>query len=305
MNALKLNGTFILMDGAKKNKIVNTAYTAGEIGANVAGLWFPGIPIVAAVISGIKEWVDQKHLNDRLNHIEESISEIEEKIYHNSADQAATYISSQISDFNQHDYYSFKRDLRFLIADAQPEVVDTFVSVLLQFLHEKNVRHSMDEEVMDILLQFNAHDIDLMEKVEQYRNYRYKTEDAKEENEDGKEKHEDSRKTITVIMGFKWEEFAEYLGHKGKKLSDALTEGAYKLENGEYSYEFSYLGRSLLKLQSLGVFDLPFKMYLGSSSAADIEFITITQFGNEILKHIAFANGWPQRCDPNGILISH
>lgn len=63
----------------RKNKIVNVAYIAGEIGANLAGLWFPGIPIVAAVISGVKEWVDQKHLNDRLNYIEKSISEKEKK----------------------------------------------------------------------------------------------------------------------------------------------------------------------------------------------------------------------------------
>jgi uncharacterized protein YutE (UPF0331/DUF86 family) len=303
MIILKVNETFIQMDEDKKNKIVNVAYTAGEIGANFAGLWFPGIPIVAAVISGVKEWVDQKHLNDRLSHIEKSITVIEEKIYNNSTDQAAALISARISDFDQHDYYSFKRNLKFLIADAQPEVVDTYVSVLLHFLHDENATHSMDEEVMDILLQFNAHDVDLMERVEQYRNYRYQIEDA-DENKDGKEDKEDNN-TFTVIMGFKWDEFAEFLGYKDKKLSDALTGGAYKLENGEYSYEFSYLGRSLLKLQSLGVFDLYFKMYLGSSSVTDVEFITITQFGNEILKHIAYANGWPQRSNPDAILVSH
>ena len=65
------------------------------------------------------------------------------------------------------------------------------------------------------------------------------------------------------------------------------------------------MGRSLLKLQSLGAFDLAFKMYLGSSSMTDIDFVTITQFGNEILKHIAFANGWPQRSDLNLILVNN
>lgn len=50
-----------------------------------------------------------------------------------------------------------------------------------------------------------------------------------------------------------------------------------------------------MKLQSLGVFDFAFKMYYGSSSVMDIENVTITQFGNEILKHIAYAKGWPQR----------
>lgn len=207
MIILRVNETFIQMDEDKKNKIVNVAYTAGEIGANFAGLWFPGIPIVAAVISGVKEWVDQKHLNDRLSHIEKSITVIEEKIYNNSTDQAAAFISARISDFDQHDYYSFKRNLKFLIADAQPEVVDTYVSVLLHFLHDENATHSMDEEVMDILLQFNAHDVDLMERVEQYRNYRYQIEDA-DENKDGKEDKEDNN-TFTVIMGFKWDEFCE------------------------------------------------------------------------------------------------
>ena len=105
------------MDEDKKNKIVNVAYTAGEIGANFAGLWFPGIPIVAAVISGVKEWVDQKHLNDRLSHIEKSITVIEEKIYNNSTDQAAAFISARISDFDQHDYYSFKRNLNTVTSD--------------------------------------------------------------------------------------------------------------------------------------------------------------------------------------------
>ena len=95
MIILKVNGTFIQMGENRKNKIVNVAYTAGEIGANLAGLWFPSIPIVAAVISGVKEWVDQKHLNDRLNYIEKSISEKEEKIYNNSTNQTAAFISCE------------------------------------------------------------------------------------------------------------------------------------------------------------------------------------------------------------------
>ena len=284
-------------DKKKKDEIAGVLSTAAEIGADVAGLWFPVIPIVASVISGVKGLVDQRHLNERLTHIEESISKMEEELYHNSIEQAAIYINNKIKTLNTHDFYAVKRDLRFLIADAQPEVVDTFVSSLLHFLHDED--HSMDEEVMDILIQFNAHDIALMEKVEQYRNQQYKIEDAKEENEkpDGK--------TITVIMGFKWDEFADFLGYKGKKLRDALTGGAYKQGDGKYSFNFAYMGRSLLILQSLGVFDLAFKMYVGSSSVTDIYFVTITQFGNEILKHIAFANGWPQRYDPNSILVSH
>ena len=275
------------MDEEKKNNIKNTTATVAEISANVAGIWFPHIPIIASVILSIKETIDRRQLDKRLNCIEKSISELEKNIYHKSPSQVTSFFTSQISGLNSHDYYSFRRNIRFLIADAQPEVVDTFVSALLHFLHDEDVRHSMDEEVMDILLQFNAHDIDLMERIELYRNSRYKIEDAKEKNEDDK--------TITVIMGFKWEEFAEFLGYKDKKLRDALTEGTYKQENGEYSFDFAYLGRVLLKLQSLGVFDLAFKMYFGSSSVMDIENVTITQFGNEILKHIAYAKGWPQR----------
>lgn len=73
----------------------------------------------------------------------------------------------------------------------------------------------------------------------------------------------------------------------------------------EYSFDFAYMGCSLLKLQSLGAYDLAFKMYLGSNSMTDVDFVTVTQFGNEILKHIAFVNGWPQRSDPNLILVNN
>ena len=270
-----------------------------SVGPRARNNQFPAIPIVTSIITSIKGFVDQRHLNERLNHIEESIYKIEENHYHTIAEQVTSFIPERIEKLNSHDYYSLKRDLRFLIADASPELVDTFVSALLDFLHDTNVNHTMAEEVMDILLQFNAHDIDLMEKVEEYRNSRYQIED---ENDEKRVTNED--KSISVIMGFKWDEFAEYLGYKGKTLHDALTGGAYKIADGEYSYDFSFLGRSLLKLQSLGVFDLAFKMYVGSSSLTDIENVSITQFGNEILKHVAFANGWPQRANPDAILVA-
>lgn len=118
-----------------------------------------------SVILSIKETVDRRQLDKRLNCIEKSISELEKNIYHESPSRVTSFFTSQISGLNSHDYYSFRRNIRFLIADAQPEVVDTFVSALLHFLHDEDVRHSMDEEVMDILLQFNAHDIDLMERI--------------------------------------------------------------------------------------------------------------------------------------------
>lgn len=61
------------MEDKKKNdEIAGVLSTSAEIGADVAGLWFPVIPIVASVISGVKGLVDQRHLNERLTHIEDS-----------------------------------------------------------------------------------------------------------------------------------------------------------------------------------------------------------------------------------------
>ena len=69
-------------------------------------------------------------------------------------------------------------------------------------------------------------------------------------------------------------------------LVDYLNLNAWD-KNSKPLHDLSYLGRSLIKLQALGVIQTDFISTLGTTSLNNINRIHITVTGQEILKYIA------------------
>lgn len=88
------------------------------------------------------------------------------------------------------------------------------------------------------------------------------------------------------------ESFASFLGlssdigSMGHLLNSALVPVTEKGERGENTISYSYIARSIIKLQSLGVLQCDFITTLGTSSINHIDRFHITFFGQKLLEYI-------------------
>jgi len=92
----------------------------------------------------------------------------------------------------------------------------------------------------------------------------------------------------------KWDKIALRVRKDGEEfekvlsLSDYLNMEAYDNEQTQL-FDYSYIGRSIIKLQSLGVIQTDFTTTLGTSSYNNIDRIHITIVGQEIINYISKA----------------
>ena len=57
-------------------------------------------------------------------------------------------------------------------------------------------------------------------------------------------------------------------------------------EKGNKSKEWAYIGKSIIKLQNLGIIELDYINTTGNINSLNVERFHITLFGNEMLKYI-------------------
>ena len=105
-----------------QNNGVDTAMAVGQIASSIAGFWFPTIPVVASVLAAIKGWIDQRHLEERLNQINNTMFQLSLSQRSLSPDQVKKVMLKSIEDLNSHDYFAMKKSLEYVIAEAQRQL---------------------------------------------------------------------------------------------------------------------------------------------------------------------------------------
>lgn len=308
----------------------NIAKSIFNVGTNTLSVLFPEIAIFKSVFDEVSKYIDPKWMQKRCNDIGRifirklidrnamlvSFSEEEQ------AQKVSESINNAISSLSEHNYFTLRRDLRYLFTDAQPELLDPLIDTIIEFIYgdkeddnngkstdhqsveseSKDVR-SMSEEVLEILTSFNAHDIDLLRAIKQFQKKGDQSEKKKliqkaKENEKSQTEYRDmstlsfpSKYNDRIIIRGEntiiWKDFTMYLGLSAEKspFERLLTEYPVNQERKPV-LDYAYLARSIVKLQNLGLFETDVQSTLGIISTLNIERIHITVFGKEIMRHI-------------------
>jgi|GEM_PF-4916194 len=105
------------------------------------------VPVIGSAVTEIIGYFDDKYIEKRLLKLESKLGEL--KILEN-------FITA-LNELDEHKYYSFRNNLKFLLTEAVPETVDAFLLAMIDSIMSET--HEMAEEACEIIRQLNANDI--------------------------------------------------------------------------------------------------------------------------------------------------
>ena len=293
------------MEENKKGKgkqIIQTALNVGSPVASVLSLINPAflsIPIIASVYNESCAYFDAKSVEKRLLQFQKKIEE-----------QAITIneLQESIDLLNEHSQYVFRNNIKHLCLSALPETTEPLIECLISYL--MNEKQDMDEELCEIICSCNANDIELLKIIKQYMKHgdriyhqqmieKYQS-DIREMQRRPQIVNQESttmNKAYTphkwydrnIIYGENtifWKDFTEFFKLTNIHDMGRILNEAGKNEDGFEVYDWAFLIRALLKMQSKGVVQLEFISSTGIISQNNIDRFHITLFGQNLLKHI-------------------
>ena len=114
------------------------------------------LPVVGSAVIEVLNYFDAIYLEQRLSLIEDKLNEL----------NVLSPFIEQLKDLDEHRYYSFRNNLKFLLTSALPETVDVYIMALIDSIIGES--HDMAEEVCEIMRQFNANDIKTLQILNDY-----------------------------------------------------------------------------------------------------------------------------------------
>lgn len=290
---------------AKKLTKENLIKSGASVAVDVVGAFFPPVAIIGSILKEVAEYVDPVWVKKRCEDISDKILKKSKEEYGLSSDDAYSNINNAIAKLPEHDYFTLRRNFRYLIEEAQPEIVDPMIDAILEFIYESGKsddKHDMSEEVVEILTEFDSHDIELLKIIkdfqknaDQHAKEKYYEKAAEEEKNRLEESGNSKAAVLTrfydrnILRGdytIVWEDFCDYIGlPKQSEFGQLLAEYPVK-EKHEPMQKYAYIARSIIKLQNLGVFEIDTYSTLGNSGNWNIDRFHISVFGSEIMKHI-------------------
>lgn len=284
-----------------KNKVFKRIGAAANIASPIASIFsslnpvFLAIPVVCSVANELFAYFDSKSIEKRLKSLQTAVEakniEIEDLV-------------TKINSLDEHGLYVVRNNLKYLCLSALPETVDAFNEALIDYIMSEE--QGMAEEACEIIRQFNANDINLLNKVKSYLKsgervvYKQKMTEAKAAQEE--QRIENSSEKENGLVGYKrtkwydrnyiygdstimWDDFADTYGLKVADMGTLLNHKCSN-ERGDVTLEWAYLIRSILKLQNLGVLQLDFVTTVGTTSPNNIDRFHISLFGQKILQYL-------------------
>lgn len=283
----------------KGKQITQTALNISSPVASLLSVFNPillSIPIIASVYNELCVYFDTKWVKKRLSQFQEKIEE-----------QAITIdtLQARIDLLNEHSQYVFRNNFKYLCLSALPETTEPLIECLISYL--MNGKQDMDEELCEIICSCNANDIELLKIVKRYmkdgtRAYHQQMikkyqDDVREMQNQTQITNQESITTYTLHKWYDrntiygentifWKDFTEFF-----KLIDIYDMGRMlneigKDEDGFEVYDWAFLIRALLKMQSKGVVQLEFEATTGIISQNNIDRFHLTLFGQNLLEHI-------------------
>lgn len=287
----------------KKNKMLKTIKTTLNVASSAASAFavynpvLVTIPIIGSICNELCAYYDEKMIMKRLSMLESRLTE---------QSIAFENFKNRIASLGEHGKYVLSANVRCLCLDALPETSDILIDCIISYLMGKN--QDMEEELCQIICNCDANDIKMLSMVKEYmnngtRSYHEKMlvklkSDVEEKKNELASKEDLSKTRIArrnkyydrnVIYGENtifWKDFTEFYDLVNANDMGVILNVACEDENKNTIYDWVYFGRSLLKLQNEGVFQLEFVTTIGAISQNNIDRFHLTILGQALLKHI-------------------
>ena len=292
----KSNNDIILNDDT-----INKLKSAGDvinIGAGILSSVDPAfslIPIFVYAINWTFGLASPEYIEKRLNKINERL--IKRKL-------SIEEFKNEILKLSEHNEYIVLNHLRNILLVTIPESVDIYIELIIDFIMKKEYEEK--ETLCEIVNMLNKKDIQLLKMIREYRDngdreyFNKNTEKAEKEKIENEKIDEYNNKPNRGLSKLKWVD-------RNVVINDLNTifwkdfEKYYELQSGEMGFillgetideqsnkskEWAYIGKSIIKLQNLGILELDYINTPGNINSLNVERFHITLFGVELLKYI-------------------
>lgn len=246
-------------------------------------LWIKVIPTVISVFNELIMFCDAREIEERLSALETKVEDL--KIDHEQ------FIDS-VNELSYHDKYAFRNFLKSYCLETLPEVTDTMIYALIDFIMDKE--SGIKEEICEILKQFNAVDLECMKKIKEI----IKTEEITKKREQEAQSVTEDKKWGEHIFYYPGRTvvWSDFVSIKKLKISDKDTSeewvpnvGELMIMNflkGDEEVILSQEPRSIIKLQNLGVLTVYNNILVSASPMFNIDRFILTNYGMKILEYI-------------------
>lgn len=243
---------------------------------------FSIIPVFGNAINEFVAFADAVILEHRLKEIEDIMISIK------SEDE----LKRALQNLGERKYYEVRKNFKYAALDASPEILKTFVSVMVEAITCEDSTFS--EDVCELLRQFNKHDIVLLNDVKKYigtdiyvndrNNYISQNSNNNGQIALGNMKMEN--RVMIYANTIKLTDFYNFINIKSIKVTESLNSGANLNLDLDKKEIIAMRYRSILKMQQLGIFQVEICNSLGMISLNNIESFHVTLFGETIIKYI-------------------
>lgn len=261
-----------------------------EIGSATSGIIalinpiFVGMPLMVFAINRVIDLVSDDDIILRINKIEKKLEQ--GKI-------SLEDFKNKVNNLSEHKKYFAADTLENVLKKCIPETLDIYIKSFINYIMKEKIE--MDEIICEIIKQLNANDYLLLVMIKDFLHNGEKNTYTKEnqtknnliqEKNNSKLMQFEDRNIIfdnqTTIF---WEDFTNFNNVSNIPLNFFLLENGYD-EEGNPSLIWAYLGRSLIKLETLGLVEIDHYTTLGTLSHLNVSRFHITVFGKKILEYI-------------------
>lgn len=244
------------------------------------------VPIIASVYNEVCSYWDSKSINKRIQNLQ---NEVEKQGI------SCEDFAERISEFEEHEQYVLRNNIKYLCLSAQPETTDALNKAIIDCVMSEPF--GLAEHACEILQQCNSDDIILLKLIKKFQMNDFKEEYEEKFSKAEAEKNSRGWQDRNVIYGedttIFWNDFIKGLNISSSKFDlGALLNLKFKArdENGQfYGDEVDYLahlGKSIVKLQNLSVLQCDYITTPGTISLGNVERFHITLFGKKLLEYI-------------------
>lgn len=298
----------------KKDKIKEVDKTVINDGINaVSGILslvnpiFSAVPLIVFGVNRVINCVKKDDIIDRIRKIEKRLDE--NKIDINE-------FKEKINCLNEHERYVVSNNLNNILLNCIPETVETYISVFIDYIMSKE--STFEEDLFEIISSLNVSDLKVLKNIKDYMNngiresyqksilrenyikklnkeVELNNEMAKRENKKIDEENKHRIKYIEDMPKFYeknerfgeytifWKDFAETVGlNSNVTISKLLLFDYY---NSDYS-NWTYMARSFIKLEKLGVLEMEITTTLGTVNSLNIDRFHLTNYCLSILSYL-------------------
>lgn len=256
---------------------------SNEIGKAVIKGIVSEVPLVGGIVSEIWGYIESKAIENRIDLIEEEIKK---------QNLTNDIFKEFIEKLDEHKYYFVRNNFKYYFLNCIPESTRELCQSIIKYI--KSEDDELQEEICETIQQLNVHDINFIEILNAYLTEGIKDEYTRMKNElesslnDEKSKYHDRNiiySNYTVFM----KDINNFLKFKEWSLVDMLNGEFTKNENK--TLDVLYFGKSIIKLQNMGLLQTDFVVTMGTASVNNIDRIHVTLLGQKVLE--CFANNMP------------